>query len=131
MTGQQSWITRLDPHNDCNRLQNVLVEKIHKQQGAGPTVILLTSYTPWLQPVEMQDIVRRILETPEKVGLDPTQLPVAIACFFATVVQGVWLCGAVCDSACIDTESRERIREAILNGFVKRNDGKVLTERTW
>ena len=126
-----SWIASIDPQIDRNRLRAAIVKKIQRAQGGGPTVILLNSYTPWLMPDEMQQVVRRILERPNEVGLDPEQLPVAIACLFMTITQGVWLCDRVCNIACIDAALRERIRRAIVNGFVQRGDGALLTELNW
>lgn len=123
-----SWIASIDPQIDRNRLRSAIVRKIQRAQGGGPTVILLSSYTPWLMPDEMQEVVRRILGTPGEVGLDPERLPVAIACLHTTIVQGIWLCGTACDTARIDGELRERIRRAIVNGYVARGDGRLLTE---
>jgi len=126
-----SWIASIDSQIDRNRLRAAIVKKIQRAQGGGATVILLNSYTPWLMPDEMQDVVRRILETPREVGLEPEQLPIAIACLFVTTVQGVWLCRSALESAGIDETLGERIRGAISNGFVQRGDGVSLTERSW
>lgn len=126
-----SWIASIDPQIDRHRLRAAIVRKIQRAQSGGPTVILLTSYTPWLMPDEMQQVVRRILETPAEVNLAPEQLPIAIACLYITIVQGIWICRSACDSAGIGADSVPRIRRAIVNGFVTRGDGQLLTEQDW
>lgn len=124
-----SWIASIDPQIDRSRLRSALVRKIQRAQGVGPTIILLTSYTPWLMPDEMQEVVLRILETPSEVGLVPEQLPVGITCLCMTIVQGVWLCDDACNRAGIPEPLKDRIRRAIVNGFVARGDGVLMTER--
>lgn len=127
----QPWMAPAQPDRDANRLRAAIVGKIKRAQGGGPTFIILTSYTPWLMPDEMQAIVRQILREPRSVGVAETDLPIGIACLFWTVVQGVWFCDSVCAAASIDGPLRERIRRAVVRGFVPRTDVALLTEAGW
>lgn len=127
----QPWVAAAQPDRDANRLRAAIVKKIMRAQGGGPTFIILTSYTPWLMPDEMQTTVRRILREPGSVGVTESDLPIGIACLFWTVVQGVWFCDSVCAAASIDGALRERIRRAVVQGFVPRTDVALLTEAGW
>ncbi|MCC6426053.1 MAG: hypothetical protein IT435_04460 [Phycisphaerales bacterium] len=127
----QPWITPAQPDRDANRLRSAIVGKIKRAQGGGPTFIILSSYTPWLMPDEMQAVVRRILREPGSVGLAESDLPIGIACLFWTVVQGVWFCDPACAAASIEGPLRERIRRAVVRGFVPRTDTEILTETGW
>jgi hypothetical protein len=125
------WVASLDPDHDPNRMQWAVVEKVRRAQGGGPVVILLTSYTPWLMPEAMQAVIRRILSDFASIGLAESELPVGVACLTWTIVQGVWFSDTVCAAASIDAAMRERIRRAIVSGFVSRGDGALLTEAGW
>lgn len=127
----QGWIAHLDPNHDPTRMQRAVVEKIKRAQGGGPVVIILTSYTPWLMPDAMQAVIRRILRDFASIGLAESELPVGVACLTWTIVQGVWFSDAACAAASIDAAMRERIRRAIVSGFVSRGDGALLTEAGW
>lgn len=127
----QGWIAHLDPNHDPARMQRAVVEKIKRAQGGGPVVIILTSYTPWLMPEAMQAVIRRTLRDSASIGLAESELPVGVACLAWTIVQGVWFSDAACAAASIDGAMRERVRHAIVRGFVSRGDGVLLTEAGW
>lgn len=129
-TGQPCSVV-LDLNHDPNRMHTAVVEKIKRAQGGSSAFIILTSYTPWLWPVAMQSVMYRILHDSAAIGLDPSELPVGVACLFWTVVQGIWFSDSGCAAASIGPEMRERIRRAIVEGFVRRGDGEVLTEASW
>lgn len=123
----ESWVVPAQPDKDRQRLCRAIVKKIHRAQGDGPTVILLTSLTPWLMPEDMEEIVRLIFDRPSDMRLSSGDLPIAIACFFLTVVQGVWFCDDVCAKAGITVDLQDRIRAAIMQGFVERIDTVAAT----
>jgi hypothetical protein len=125
------WTAWARPEQDANRMRTAIIEKIKRAQGSGPTFIILISYTPWLLPVEMQAVICQILCQPEAVGLAASQLPIGVACLSWYVVQGVWFCEPACTSASIDGPMRERVRRAIVRGFVPRTDLALLTEVNW
>lgn len=127
----QPWIAPARPSHDANRMRGAIVDKIRRAQGGGPTFIILTSYTPWLMPDEMQAVVQGILCEPASVGLTEADPPIGIACLFWTVVQGAWFCEPACAAASIDGPVRERIRRTIVRGFVPRTDVALLTESGW
>lgn len=127
----QPWVASLDLNHDPNRLRREVIKKIKRAQGGGPSVVLLSSQTPWLMPGSMDEQIRRILCTPSAVNLSTAERPIAVACLTFTIVQGVWFCDSACASAGIDPALRERIRKAIAEGFVLRGDGAMLTECAW
>ncbi len=127
----QPWIAPARTGRDANRMRAAIVDKIKRAQGGGPTFIVLTSYTPWLMPAEMEAVIRQVLREPATVGVAEAELPVGIACLFWTVVQGVWFSDSACAAASIDGPLRERIRRAIVRGFVPRTDAVLLTEGDW
>lgn len=131
MATGQPWVASLDPDHDPNRLRRALVRKIQRAQGGGPAVILLTSQSPWIMPDRMDEEVRRVLCTPSEVKLSPAELPVAVACLTLTRVQGVWFSDTACRAAGVDSTLRNRIRNAITDGFGARGDGQLLTEASW
>lgn len=127
----QPWIEPLDPMRDPDRLHKKAVKKIERDQGRGPTVLLLSPRTPWLMPDTMDAVIQPILCTPSEVNIAPDKLPIAIACLTFSVVQGVWFCDSACTSTGIDRALRERIRNAITGGFMPRRDGSMFTESAW
>jgi hypothetical protein len=126
-----SWTAWACPENDENRLRAAIVDKIKRAQGGGPTFIILTSYTPWLAPTQMHAVIRRILCEPASIKVAESELPIGIACISWTVLQGVWFCDPACAAASIHSPLRERIRRAIVRGFVPRTDVVLLTEVDW
>jgi hypothetical protein len=131
MESERGWIAHLEPNHDPTRMQRAIVKKITRKQGRGPIFIILTSYTPWLMPDSMQAVIRGILRDATSVGLRESELPVGVACLTWTIVQGIWFSDAACAAASIDAALRDRIRRAIVSGFVSRSDGALLTEAGW
>lgn len=128
-SGKNCWIdARSDLDREKCRFQRAIVEKIAANQGGGPVVLMVVSRTAWLMPDEMQAVVCRILRQPEAVGLAVAQLPLAIACLYATTLHGVWFSPATCAAAGFSRALCERIRAALISQYVPRPGGPALSE---
>jgi hypothetical protein len=122
----EPWILPELPGKDQERLRNAIIKKILRAQGCGPTIILLTSLTPWLGPNEMKETVLAIFDQPNEYGLKDDDLPIAISCHFWTIVQGIWFCEAACAQVGAFADLKEYIRDAILSGFVPHPNTQLL-----
>lgn len=130
-TGQPWCSFGFDDEHDISRFRDQLVKKIKKNQGNGPTVLVFTLYTAWVQPEWAADVVKAIITAPASFKLDPDELPIAIALIAQRRTQGIWLNQKKLSTTSFPLEFGEQIRNAVKQGFQLRQDQLVLTEADW
>jgi hypothetical protein len=55
----QGWAAAIDPQVDRDRLRRAIVKKLNRAQGGAPSILLVTSYTPWLLSSQLPMLPRR------------------------------------------------------------------------
>jgi len=110
------------------RVKNKIKEKLVKSARDTGLIVVLNKYAKFLHPVDVINLIRRIVLDPQILHICDWQNPLAISYVDQYYVQGVWFNLSVAQRIGISEQTKERIRTAVKNSFWPRPDGVFLHE---
>jgi len=125
--GENFWISCTEV-DYVERVKNKIKEKLVKSARDTGLIVVLNKYAKFLHPVDVINLIRRIVLDPQILHICDWQNPLAISYVDQYYVLGVWFNLSVAQRIGISGQSKERIRTAVKNSFWPRPDGVFLYE---